>query len=368
MTPRERWQACLRGERPDRVPTDYWATHEVTERLKRELKCETDRALWEKLGIDKSIHVGAILKDLRPGKKNVWGLEHRTIAYGTGEYVETATHPLAYAKCADDVLRYEWPDPCWWDTSSVRERCALWAGYPIIGGGYEPFLLYCSLRGMERAMMDLVEEPEIAEAALEKIYVIHEGILRRTLDVAADRIDFIYVAEDLGGQESLLMSPVAFRTFIKPRMKRMIGLAHSFGVRAFHHDDGAIRPLLPELIEIGIDVLNPIQWRCAGMERRGLARDFGAKVVFHGAVDNQNTLPFGTPEDVRREVGENIEIFGSCKGYIVAPCHNLQPITPTANILALYDAAHAYGMPPKPLVAPLEEGHLTERNYHGPNA
>lgn len=217
-------------------------------------------------------------------------------------------------------------------------------------------------------MMDLVEEPEIAEAALEKIYVIHEGILRRTLDVAADRIDFIYVAEDLGGQESLLMSPVAFRTFIKPRMKRMIGLAHSFGVRAFHHDDGAIRPLLPELIEIGIDVLNPIQWRCAGMERRGLARDFGAKVVFHGAVDNQNTLPFGTPEDVRREVGENIEIFGSCKGYIVAPCHNLQPITPTANILALYDAAHAYGMPPKPLVAPLEEGHLTERNYHGPNA
>ena len=123
----------------------------------------------------------------------------------------------------------------------------------------------------------------------------------------------------------------------------MIELAHSFQVKVFHHDDGAIRPLLPDLIEMGIDILNPVQWRCRGMEREGLARDYGASIVFHGGVDNQRTLPFGTPDEVRREVAENIRIFSQGKGYIVAPCHNLQPNTPTENILAIYDAVREYG-------------------------
>jgi uroporphyrinogen decarboxylase len=121
-------------------------------------------------------------------------------------------------------------------------------------------------------------------------------------------------------------------------MARMIELVHSSGVRVMHHDDGAIRPLIPDLIETGIDVLNPIQWRCRGMEREGLARDFGKSLVFHGGVDNQQTLAFGSPEDVRREVADNIAIFSRCKGYVVAPCHNIQAVTPTANILALYES------------------------------
>ena len=193
---------------------------------------------------------------------------------------------------------------------------------------------------MEQALADLAENSAVAEAALERIYTIHESVIRRTLEAARGLIDFIYVAEDLGTQNTLLMSPASFRRFLKPRMRKMIDLAHSFGVKVVHHDDGAIRPLLPELIELGIDVLNPIQWRCAGMDREGLARDFGKSVVFHGGVDNQQTLPFGTADDVKREVAENIRIFREGKGYVVAPCHNIQPNTPTANILALYEAVH----------------------------
>ncbi|MCZ7646146.1 MAG: uroporphyrinogen decarboxylase family protein [Planctomycetota bacterium] len=350
MTPRERWLAVLCGERPDRVPTDYWATGEVTERLLRELECADQRALWKKLGVDKSVHVGAALRDPRPHRahKTVWGVEKTSIAYGggIGVYQETASHPLAKAESAEDVLAHEWPDPAWWDTSGVRKACESWRDNPRIGGTYEPFLLYCSLRGMERAFEDLVVNPEVAETALRKIYEIHEDIIRRTLEAAGDLIDFIYVAEDLGSQDSLLMSPASFRRFIKPRMAKMIQLVHGYGVKAFHHDDGAIRALLPELIEIGIDVLNPIQWRCKGMEREGLARDFGDRVAFHGAVDNQETLPFGTEADVAREVVENIELFAPRRGYICAPCHNLQPNTPTANILALYRTVHEYGAPP----------------------
>jgi uroporphyrinogen decarboxylase len=195
---------------------------------------------------------------------------------------------------------------------------------------------------MEQALADLAINRAMAEAALERIYYIHESIIRRTLVAAQGLIDFIYVAEDLGTQNTLLMSPAAFRHFLKPGMRKMIDLAHSFGVKVVHHDDGAIRPLLPDLIETGIDVLNPIQWRCRGMDREGLAWDFGRSLVFHGGVDNQQTLPFGTPEDVKREVADNVRIFRKCKGYIVAPCHNLQPNTPTANILALYEAVHEY--------------------------
>jgi uroporphyrinogen decarboxylase len=351
MTPRERWLALLSGKTPDRVPCDYAATTEVTNRLLVELHCGSERELWERLGVDKCIHLGPkhplATEDTWHTQSlySIWGIRTVNVSYGDGlgVYEEAVSCPLATAESVADIESFPWPDPDAWDVSQMHAECRAWSGYPVLGGCYEPFYLYCRMRGMEQALEDLILNPAIAGAALERIYYIHETIIRRTLEEAGDLIDLIYVAEDLGTQNSLLMSPRAFRCFLKPWMSRMIDLAHSFGVKVIHHDDGAIRPFLPELIEIGIDILNPVQWRCRGMEREGLARDFGAALVFHGAVDNQRTLPFGTPEDVRREVTENLRIFRRCKGYIVAPCHNIQPNTPTENILALYDAVREFG-------------------------
>jgi uroporphyrinogen decarboxylase len=347
-TPRERWLALLSGKNPGQVLCDYWGTAEVTDRLRNELGCASDRALWERLGIDKLVLLGPthpLAKEDTWHIQSLWSIWHvgvTNISYadGLGTYEEAATNPLAKAETAADVERFDWPDPALFDVEGMRAKCQAWHGYPILGGCYEPFYLYCRLRGMEQALADLAVNPAVAEAALERIYSFHESVIRHTLEAARGLIDFIYVAEDLGTQNTLLMSPAAFRRFLKPGMGKMIDLAHSYGVKVMHHDDGAIRPLLPELIELGIDVLNPIQWRCAGMDREGLARDFGKSVVFHGGVDNQQTLPFGTPDDVKREVAENIRIFREGKGYIVAPCHNIQPNTPTANILALYEAVH----------------------------
>jgi uroporphyrinogen decarboxylase len=346
MTPKQRWQAVLSGGTPDRTPFDYWGTAEVTARLMRESGCATEQDLWRRLDIDKCIHLP--IPHLLATEENwhvqsqfsVWHIGTRLVEYGEGlgVYEETNYCPLAGVESVRHVERFDWPDPLAWDVSGLRAQCEAWRDYPVLAGSYEPFYLYCRLRGMEQAMEDLVQNPQIAEAALERIYFIHEELIRRILDEAGDLIDLVYVAEDLGTQESLLMSPGAFRRFLKPWMARIIQLVHSRGVRVMHHDDGAIRPLIPDLIEIGVDVLNPIQWRCRGMEREGLARDFGKSLVFHGGVDNQQTLAFGSPEDVRREVAENIEIFGSCRGYVVAPCHNLQAVTPTANILALYES------------------------------
>jgi uroporphyrinogen decarboxylase len=351
MTPKGRWQAVLGGNQPDRIPCDYAATAEVTARLFKDLGCTSERQLWERLGVDKLILLGA----KHPGAKedtwhmqslwSVWHIEVAEMPYGEalGTYEEVVASPLAKAETASDIERFDWPDPMAWEVSNLRAECEKWPSYPILGGCYEPFYLYCRMRGMEQALADLTENPALAEAAMERIYYIHDSVIRRSLEAASGLVDFIYVAEDLGTQNALLMSPATFRRFIKPWLRKMIDLAHSFGVKVLHHDDGAIRPLLPELIEIGIDVLNPVQWRCAGMEREGLARDFGKSIVFHGAVDNQQTLPFGTPEDVKREVQENIRIFSNSKGYIVAPCHNLQPNTSTANIVALYEAVREYG-------------------------
>lgn len=351
MTPRQRWLATLAGERPDRVACDYWATAEVTGRLLRELGCASERALWERLGVDKCIHLAPVHPDARERNWHVqslfsiWHVETRAMTYGDGigEYAEDAFHPLAAAESVADVERFDWPDPARFDLSGMRAECDEWSGYPILGASSEPFYLYCRLRGMEQALEDLACNPAIADAILEHIFTFDYALIRRVLEEAGGLIDLVYIAEDLGTQNSLLMSPPAFRRFLKPRMARLIGMVHSYGARAFHHDDGAIRKLLPELIEIGIDILNPVQWRCRGMDREALARDFGRSVVFHGGMDNQRTLPFGSPEDVRREVRENIRLLGGGRGYIVAPCHNLQANTPTENILALYEAVREHG-------------------------
>jgi uroporphyrinogen decarboxylase len=133
------------------------------------------------------------------------------------------------------------------------------------------------------------------------------------------------------------------RQFLLPRMRRMIDLAHQAGAFAFFHSDGAIRPVLPEMIDLGINVLNPVQWRCKGMERRALKRDFGDRVIFHGGVDNQYTLAFGSAEEVRQEVRDNLRILGAGGGYILAPCHNIQAISPPENIVALYETGRDEG-------------------------
>ena len=351
MTPRQRWEAVLRGERPDRVPCDYWGTSEITSRLKRELGCAGDRELWERLGVDKLIHL--VPRHPRATEStwhlqshfSVWHIGTRTVPYadGLGCYEEAVEHPLAAATSVREIEQFDWPDPGEWDLAGLREQCEAWRDYPLLAGSCELFYLHCRLRGMEQALEDLIAHPDIADSILEHIAAIDLALTRRILDEVGESLLFSYVAEDLGTQESLIMSPRLFRRFLKPRMARMIDLVHSYGVKVFHHDDGAMRPLLPDLIEIGIDLLNPIQWRCRGMERETLARDFGGRIVFHGGIDNQHTLPFGGAGDVRRQVRDNIAIFRDTKGYIVAPCHNLQANTPTANVLALYEAVRENG-------------------------
>jgi len=244
----------------------------------------------------------------------------------------------------EDVHAYRWPSPEDIDFEAVKHQLRNMPPHRLVRcGEYEPFLTYCAMRGMEQAFMDLLTGPEIAEAALGHLFDYHYRLNERLFELGKGRIDMMYVAEDLGAQSSLLMGLDQIDQFILPNQKRMADLARSYGIHIFYHTDGSARDVIPRLLDItGIEILNPIQWRCPGMEREGLVRDFGNRVIFHGAVDNQHTLPFGTVEDVRAEVLDNIRIFSGAR-WICAPCHNLQPVTPTANIVAMYQTICDFG-------------------------
>ncbi|HDH07316.1 MAG TPA: uroporphyrinogen-III decarboxylase-like protein [Thermoproteales archaeon] len=345
LTPRQRWLAILRREKFDRLPMDYWATREVTEKLLKYLKCSDELELYEKLHIDKAFSVGPkYVGPPLPKNTDIYGCKYEPVKYRDGIYYECVYHPLAkYESVKEIEENYEWPTVDLFDYTVIREQIKGKEKYPIVGGGSEPFLVYKKLRGEMQAYRDLIKHPDIVEYCLDKLFdFCYENTLRIYKE-GAGRILLSYVAEDMGSQNDLLYSPKHIRRYLIPRMKRMIDLAHRHGVYVFHHNDGAIRRILPDMVKAGIDILNPVQWRCKGMDREELKREFGDKIVFHGAMDNQYTLPFGSPEEIKQEVIYNIRVLGRGGGYILAPCHNIQPNTPIRNILTMYETGYKYG-------------------------
>ena len=364
MTPRERWLSVIKRQKPDRVPMDYWGTDEATLRLMKHLGAQTKKEALEKLHVDfvvkieplfyigpsapasfddTKIRLEYIGPSILPGF-DVFGRRYENVAYGSGIYEECVNRPLANFTSIEEIEKnYNWPSPDWWDYKSLPRQIEAYKFYPIQGGGSEPFLIYKDLRGQEQAFIDLIENPEMVHYCLNKLFNLAYEITLRILETIPGEVMLTYVAEDMGAQTDLMFSPTQIREFLLPGMKKIIDLSHQAGAYVFHHNDGSIRKIIPDMIEAGIDILNPIQWRCPGMNREELKRDFGDKVIFHGGVDNQYTLPFGSVEEVKKEVADNLQILGKGGGYILAPCHNIQSITPVENIIALYEAGYDLG-------------------------
>jgi uroporphyrinogen decarboxylase len=345
MASRERWLAVFSRQEPDRVPTDYWATGEATKRIMGHLGCRTRRQMLDKLHVDYEVRVQPRYAGPKPARMtDEFGRRFRSVDYGTGTYRECVHFPLAgFGSVAEIEKNYVWPTADWWDFGGIPDQIRENETHPIRGGGSEPFLIYKELRGQEQAFVDLVENPEIAHYCLGKLFDLAYETTARIYQAIPGRVMISYVAEDMGGQADLMLSVRHIREFLLPGMKRMIDLAHQAGAFAFHHNDGSCWRIVPELIDLGIDLLNPLQWRCPGMERERLKRDFGGKIVLHGGMDNQYTLPFGTVDEVRREVEDNLRLLGAGGGYILAPCHNIQANTPPENVVAMYETAFELG-------------------------
>ena len=344
MSPRERWLAVLERQTPDRVPMDIWITEEASKRLQEYLGCDWNEVV-KRLHIDPPVTVGGRYVGPPPREgEDIWGIRYRDVDYGNGVYREAANSPLARYNSVEEIeATYAWPSPDHWDYSHLPEAVRGNEDRIIRGGGSEPMLTYKWLRGDSRAFMDLIEHPDIVHYCLDKLFDLAYQNTLRIFETIPGVVSITYIAEDLGGQDAIMYSPDHCREFFFPGMKRMIDLTRQHGSFAFTHSDGSFREVIPDLIEMGVQVLNPIQWRCKGMDREGLKRDFGKKLVFHGGVDNQHTLPFGAPEDVRQEVLDNYRILGAGGGYILAPCHNIQSVTPPENIVAMYKTGYEEG-------------------------
>jgi uroporphyrinogen decarboxylase len=347
LTPRQRWLALLDDKPVDRIPTDFQATPEVISRLLHDLDCADQPSLWRKLNVDKRKFVESQWK--LPHHPNdpaadMWGVRFQRVDYGTGTYEEPEFRPLAEVQSVAEVHAYRWPDPDDFDYQVISDALDRDDGYyPIHSCCYEPFLLYGYLRGLETSFEDLILRPELADAILGHIFDFYYAHQRRCFEAGQGRIDLTWIAEDLGSQTGPLMSLEMYRRYLLPNQVKMADLARSFDIHVMYHTDGAARRFLPDLIDrVGIEVLNPVQWRCPGMDREGLVADFGESIVFHGSIDNQHTLPFGTVEDVVAEVRESIEIYRDAR-WICNPCHNIQPNTPTENVVAMYETIDALG-------------------------
>lgn len=355
MNHRERILAAIQHQPLDRLPTDMWATPEVWDMLFSHFQVDDRLALYDKLGIDGIFSIKPPYIGLPPIRvpsgveeenyeEDEWGMGYRQQPYASGVYRELVHHPLAQAETIADLKAYNWPSPDWYDYVALPELAAQYPDRAIECGYTAIFYWHNRLRGLERSLMDPILRPDFTHYLIERLSEFFGVYHRRCFEAGRGLIDITQVTDDFGAQTGLLISPKLFDTFYRGPIQRAIDLARSYGIIIFHHDDGDLRQLLPTLVEMGIEVLNPIQWRCGNWDLAALKAEYGERLCFHGAVDNQQTLPFGTPDDIRAEVKHLITTLASDQtGFIMAPCHNLQPNTPVENIITMYEAAREYG-------------------------
>lgn len=359
MTPKERILAVLARQPVDRLPIDLWHTPDIGAELRRHCNVETDLAAYRALGLDKIVWVfmdyaadsgeragaqsGAGAES--GGSRTMWGVPLQEVQAGAARYAEFAGAPLAGYDTPASLDRYPWwPRAGRFDYAGA-ERAARAAArdFAVIGPWVSCFEIYSQLRGLEQSMIDLVENEDLVEAGLDRIEAVQSEMMQRFFARAGRSLDLVFISDDIAGQQSLLMSPAMWSRHLQPRLRRWCDLIHAHGLKVLYHTDGAALPLLGPILDCGVDVLNPIQHACPGMDLAGLKKEFGDRVIFHGGVDNQTVLPRGTPDQVRAEVRECLRTLGAGReGYICCSCHNVQAGTPLANILAMVETvAHS---------------------------
>ncbi len=355
MNSRDLVLMALSHKEPIRVPVDYWGTRGIDELLGPHFGVGSRDEMLDRLGVDLRYvfpeYVGSKLRSYADGSyDDLWGVRRKIIRTAEGSYEHTVFSPLSGMKTVDELEAWSPPSPDWYDYSSLNLQCDRYQDYATVVVGdrtNRTSVLHEAiyLRGVQQALIDPISNPEFTQRLFEKITDFYLEVNRRCFEAAGDRIDIFMMGDDMGTQEGLLVSPRIFRHFIKPCLSKHVKLAKQYGLKVMLHCCGAIRRLIPDFIEMGIDILNPIQVRARDMNPSELKRDFGDRLSFHGSIDIQWTLPRGTPEDVRAEVKERVQTLGRGGGFILCSTHNIQGDTPLENILAMYDQARRLSNP-----------------------
>ena len=348
MTHRERILAAINHQPTDRIPLDYWGVPEITEKLLKHFNVPNMFELIKALDLDCLMGTGAAFN--APGRHGQWDVEMQRIPLpdGSGFYDEPVRHPIGEYETIDDIeANYVWPTTDMFDYSNVKAICENHrkAGYAVSGGYISLTYFYELIRGTEQMLLDLAADEELAEHIIFRINEFASAHTRKLLEAADGLIDTTEVTDDFGWQQGLRLSPGMIEKYFGKYYDSNVAIAEAHGAKVFHHDDGAIMELVPWIVEKRCNILNPLQWHLPGWDLHKLKADYGHKLCFHGGIDNQYVLPFGTPDEVREEVKTCIDIlYADNTGYILAPCHNLQACTPVENVVAMYDFAKSYGV------------------------
>ena len=291
--------------------------------------------------------------------RDMWGIEWK---YGMDAF-NVHTSPLAGAKTVADIEDHPWPDPT--DPRLVTGLAAraqeLYEAtdYVLVADAIKGGLLTKALqiRGYEPMFMDMALNPELAAALLDKLLDLYKQFWTTFLKAVGPFVQMVYITDDIGGQSSMIISPKMFREVLKPRLAALIDhIKSQADVKLMYHTDGVVTPVIEDIIEMGVDVLNPIQTSAMEMDTAVLKEKYHGRLCFHGAIDVQQMLPFATPDEVRADVARRINDLAPGGGYILAPCHNISANVPPENIEAMYAAASEYGRYPLRLDHVLKSG------------
>jgi uroporphyrinogen decarboxylase len=349
MNSKERVLAAVNHKVTDRVPITFDAVKEIYSALHGQLGIETKEQLFDRLHVDTwMILPGNFVyireEETKIEKTTVWG--HKTIVkeFPGGTYDEICYSPLAGKDEISDLKNFKWTSPDIFDFSHYTMESQLHSDRAIIGVfTWGPYFIASFLRGLENLMMDFAVRKDYASYLINTLAEISGAALTRMLESHGDGIDIVYMADDYCSQDGPLFSPEDFKELIVPYLSRFVEITHKYNKKFLIHICGAVRPLLPMLIDAGVDMLEPVQIRATGMEPTGLKRDFGKDICFYGGIDIQQILNNGNPQQVSEEVKRLIEIMDVSGGYILGPGHTyIQADTPVENILTMYDTAFAH--------------------------
>ena len=353
MDSKERVMIALAHQEPDRIPINFRATEQITEQLSRAL----DLDYWgilDRFRVDFReaipIYVGPAFPDRGDGSKvDMWGVGRKEQRIDKGRDFLISYSPFQSASTPEDIQKHHWPRAGWFDFSQIKKICNEFKGYAIstpgihIQGHHGVFHLLTYLFGFEKIMIDLVLNPELVRAAIEQIMTFLVSYYEQFLKSAEGMIDFLFYKDDFGAQNDLLISRDMFMDFFFPNLKTLADLASSYGIKLVLHSCGSVFPLIPDFIEAGVCVLDPIQVTAKGMDIHILKEKFGKQLTFHGGIDVQHLMPFGTIEEIKLKAKETIEVLGKTGGYFFGPSHRFQGDTPVENIIALYETAFHHG-------------------------
>lgn len=341
MTSRDRVIAAIRRSPADRVPVGIMGCEPaVAAGVRRLLGAPEDADLNRLLGVDFA-SVGAEYTGpefpWKPPKqrRSFFGSSDKT--YADDGVVE---RPLRRAASPAEIERFRWPSAAEYDFSKVSAQCDAAGDLAVMTGAWTPtFSQLCELFGMETALYNLAAMPEAMAFCAERIADLVIGLMRGVHRAAAGRLLIFATADDVATNRALMFSPASWRAVFKPALARQLAEARKLELITWFHSCGDVSAILPDLVDIGLDVLEPTQAHLPGMRPEWLKREFGAHLTFFGGVATQTTLPFGSPADIRREVRDRIRVLGAGGGYIVSPDHNLLDGVPPGNVVALYEEA-----------------------------